>query len=44
MEILFPASMLIIGLITGLAPAETVSLDFHQDRFLLWRDGTVTWI
>jgi probable phosphoglycerate mutase len=34
----------LIGLITGLAPAETVALDFHQDRFLLWRDESVTWI
>jgi probable phosphoglycerate mutase len=34
----------LVGLISGLPPDATVSLDFHQDRFLLWRDGTLTWI
>ncbi len=34
----------LIGLLTAIAPADTVALDFPQDRFLLWRDGAVTWV
>ena len=34
----------LIGLLTGIPPLETVALDFHQDRFLLWQGDGVTWI
>jgi broad specificity phosphatase PhoE len=34
----------LIGLLTGIPPDDVVGLDFHQDRFLLWQDESVTWI
>jgi probable phosphoglycerate mutase len=34
----------LIGLLTGMPPADTVALDFPQDRFLLWRDQAVAWV
>jgi probable phosphoglycerate mutase len=34
----------LIGLFIGVAPAETVMLDFPQDRFLLWQNETLSWV
>ena len=34
----------LVRLWTDMEPADIVAMDFPQDRFLLWKDGTVTWV